>query len=587
MDVFLLVASGGLGTFLPIQDNVQSSKSVRLALGLSLALFSLSIIEVAPSNWLAFLSRDELEHVLSSSGNLTVMGAYAIVLWIFVVGIVIILPGSVGGQVFQIAAEHGKDDADDKKYSKRWKSPWWIRYTWQFTLLILSICTRIVMVPLLRIGQRHFQRLFVKEPVLIMTNNNSHHDGSRHGVKTLPHSKLQASSIPFGCIVLGGICGIMTTLFFLQTLGSLVIRLHSRETHVLASVVSWLCAIGLLISSSLNGFGSVSLPYSCLSGIFLESVRPEIIAKAEMELRHSAKSMESKIAELQSDSHNSSGIGDSSVSRRRAVSGKITFSDFNSDESSRRKRALQDEIEFLDTLIEELKEDILEMKHAQEQASSARTMWGKVRSYAGCLFSVVLLIRLYTASRSILLENIGPKPEQEDPITSTLLWLTGHNFVSTQDYNTLSQGISLMLTAILSASQIRSFLRTVSAVNRRFILIYRRCCIQRPRTSDGFLGDSAHYKIHSQVLAALTGCYFLSCVVLTKMNLPLQYRTSFAGALGGMEYTIRTPVVNLVFCGSAGISAMVLSLLFGIQRQNTKRYGDDEGVASVGIADVC
>ena len=48
MDVVLLAASAGLGSFLPIQDSVQSSKSVRLALSLSFTLFSLSIIEAAP-----------------------------------------------------------------------------------------------------------------------------------------------------------------------------------------------------------------------------------------------------------------------------------------------------------------------------------------------------------------------------------------------------------------------------------------------------------------------------------------------------------------------------------------------------------
>lgn len=586
MDVVLLAASGGLGTFLPIQDTVQSSKSVRLALALSLALFSLSIIEVAPSTWLVFLYRDEWAHVLSSRGNLTVMGAYAIVLWIFVMGIVVVLPASVGGQVFQMFAARGKDDADDKKYSKRWKSPWWIRYSWQFTLLVLSICYRIVLAPLARLGLRQAQRVFVKETVLIMTTN-SHHDGSRHGVKTLNRAKLQATSMSSTSVVLGGVCGIITALFILNTLGSLVIRMHRPETHVLASVVSWLCAVGLLISSSLNGFGSVSLPYTCLSGIFLEPIRPETISMAEMELLCTTNSMESKIADLHSDSFNSSGIGDSSVSRRRAPAGKIAFSDFNSEESSRRKRTLQEEIDFLETLIGELKEDIVEMKYAQEQANNARTLWGKVRSYVGCLFSVVLLIRLYTATVSIIVENVGPQPEQEDPITTTLLWLTGHHLVSNEDYNTLSQGISLLLTAILSASQIRTFLRTVSAVNRRFMLIYRRCCIQRPRTSEGFLSDSSYHKIHSQLLAALTGCYFLSCVVLTKMNLPLQYRSSFAGALGGMEYTIRTPVVNLVFCASAGISAMVLSLLFGIQRQNTKRHAEDECVGSEGMVDIC
>ena len=376
-------------------------------------------------------------------------------------------------------------------------------------------------------------------------------------------------------------------LFILKTLGSLVIHLPNHEAQILSVIVSWLCAVGLLLSSTLNGFGSVSLPYTCLAGIFLEPIRPEILSKAELELGNTTKSMETKITELCSDSFKTSAMGDSSVTRRRTAVGKIAFTDFNSDESLRRKQVLQGEIEFLDTLIEELKEDILEMKYAQEQAINARTIWGKIRSYVGFLFSIVLLVRLYTSIMNVIQESIGPQPERGDPITTGLLWLTGHHLVSTQDYTTLSQGISLLLTALLSLSQIRTFLRTVAIVNRRVMVIYRKCCLQRPRLSEGVFVETSHHRIHSRVLAAVTGCYFLSCVVLTKMNLPLQYRASFAGALGGMEYSIRTPVVNLVFCVSAGISAMVLSLLFGIQRQNLKRYADEDIGALGGMSDAC
>lgn len=584
MDVVLLAASGGLGSFLPIQDSFQSSKSVRFALSLSFTLFSLSIIEAAPSKCLVFLDHDE--GVLSSKGNLTVMGAYAIVLWIFVIGIVVVLPGSIGGHVFQMAAARTKqDDVDDKKFPKRGTSPWCVRYCWQFTLLILFISYRVILAPLIHLGQRQAERFYHKEPILVMTN--SHHDGSRHGTKKPVHANSNSSLASSKTAILGGVCGIGMALLILKTLGSLVIRLPTQETQILSILVSWLSAVGLLLSSTLNGFGSVSLPYTCLAGIFLEPIRPDILTKAELELGNTIQSMEAKVIELCSDSFNPSAMNDSSVTRRRTAVGKSAFTDFNSDESLRRKQVLQGEIEFLDTLIYELKEDILEMKYAQEQAISARTIWGKVRSYVGFLFSIVLLVRLYTAIMNVIQESIGPQPERGDPITTALLWLTGHHLVSTQDYNTLSQGVSLLLTALLSLSQIRTFLRTVAIVNRRVVMIYRKCCVQRSRPSEGHFDESSHHKIHSRVLAAVTGCYFLSCVVLTKMNLPLQYRSSFAGALGGMEYSIQTPVVNLVFCVSAGISAMVLSLLFGIQRQNLKRYADDEIVTLGATADAC
>lgn len=605
MDVVLFAASGGLGSWLPIQNSSkQSSKSVRVALGLSFALFSLSILEVCPSQWLVLLEHDE------QVGYLTITRAYEILLWIFCIGVVFVLPAGIGGHIFQMTATRSKDD---KKYAKKprgWKSPWWIRYSWQFFLLILSIFYRLGAAPLMRLMQRPEQRFqnASELPTLVATNSSSSQDGlivsnSRHGLKA-PNvnnrkaSAATASAATISANVLGGIGGVVTTMVLLKTLGSLIIP--AQQEHVLSTVVSWLCAVGLVISSTLNGFGSVSLPYSCLAGIFLEPIPTEVLNTAEMELRSTEKTLDSKVVELQSDSFTSVEASNPASARRRSkavlgsggisggTSSKFIFADFNSDESLKRKQVLQTEIDFLDTLIDELKEDIVEMKHAQEQAAGARTKMGKIRSYVGFVFSLVLLIRLYTASMSVLVQEIGPKPKRGDPITTGLLFLTGHNLVSNHDYDTLSQGISLLLTAILSASQIRTFLRTVAAVNRRLMLIYRKCyCTPRHHhnhqaASVDDWDDSSHHRIHSRILAALTGCYFLSCVVLTKMNVPLRYRSSFAAALGGMEFSIRTPAVNLIFCASAGVSAMVLSLLFGIQRQNTKRHAD-ESTRGVGL----
>lgn len=576
MDVVLFTASGGLGSFLPIQDSAQSSKSVRLALGLSFALFSLSILDVAPAQWLVFLDHDD--GILSSRGNLTVTGAYEIILWIFCIGIVIVLPAGVGGRLFQMSTS--SQDADDKKKRLWSQSPWWIRYSWQSFLLVLSICYRLFLSPLVNLVKRKLQTMYPSEPVLALSNSPDGSarlgGGSRHGPKTASGIMRISSK----SVVLGGFCGVVTTLVILKTLGSLVISFPTQSSiHVLSTLVSWLCAAGLMISSVLNGFGSVSMPYSCLAGIFLEPIRPEVLARAELELRNTTKNMEGKLTDLHSDSITS--LGDTSRRRSAAThAGKIAFADYNSDEISKRKRKLQNEIDFLETLIGELKEDIVEMKSAQEQAAKARTTLGRIRSYVGLVFSIVLLVRLYMAAKSVVQVRYGPQQERGDPITTALLWLAGHNFVSSKDYNTLSQGISLLLTAFLSMSQIRMFLRTASSVNRRIMLITRKCYCTPRRHGE----ESTYYSIHTRVLAALTGCYFLSCVVLTKMNLPAQYRSSFSAALGGMEYSICIPVVNLVFCISAGVSAMVVSLLVGIQRQNTKRYADE---ANVGAIEMC
>jgi hypothetical protein len=603
MDVVLFAASGGLGSCLPISSSRDaSSKSVRIALGLSLALFSLSILEICPSQWLVLLQPQD--------GGMTIAVAYEIILWLFCIGIVLILPAGIGRQIFQMttaAARKNKeeDDADDKTKKQRRKRPWWIRYSWQFFLLVLSICYRVCLSPLVRLIQRQRQRYSNSElPTLVLAasqDGSTPKTSSRHGGPKTPTSGMAAT---LSSNVLGGIGGVITTLVLLQTLGSLVIPTTAFDAPILSIVVSWLCAVGLVLSSTLNGFGSVSLPYSCLAGLFLQPLAPQVVTRAELEYKRTRQALDTKLMELHGgDSTASLDIPPSAGGRRRSTHNKFTFADFNSDESSKRKQVLQTEIDFLDTLLGELKEDIVEMKYAQIQAAKARTTVGKIRSYIGFVFSIMLLIRLYMASRSILQESMGPRPERGDPITTALLWLTTSadhdSLVSNHDYNTLSQAISLLLTAVLSASQINTFLRTVAAVNRRILLMYRKCyCAPSTRNQSAAVGNDEHWdgnssyhQIHSRVLAALTGCYFLSCVVLTKMNVPLQYRSSFSAALGGMEYSIRTPVVNFVFCISAGVSAMVLGLLFGIQRQNTKRHADEiaiigGGSSGVGM-DVC
>jgi hypothetical protein len=319
----------------------------------------------------------------------------------------------------------------------------------------------------------------------------------------------------------------------------------------------------------LNGFGSVSMPQSCLSGLYLKPVRPEVIRKLTAERESVHQALEFKKQNLR----------DMRVSTTGFL--QRTFSDIG-DEVSNRKLILQTEIEFLEVLYQELGEDLDEVQLSQKLAVEARTTVGTIKSYLGVIFSILLLIRIFNAAMNIWKSytiNVDThKIADQDLVTTVLLWLAGHNFVSPQQYSMASQIISLALTAFLSFSQVRNFLRTVTAVNRRLGVLYENFLCSKWSTKKSTLTSKTKsislYGGFAGYLAALTGCcYSLSCIVLIKMMLPEEFCEGFSTALGGMDvFTIHSSVVNTVFASSAGISAVILGMLFGIQRQNNFRH---------------
>ena len=189
----------------------------------------------------------------------------------------------------------------------------------------------------------------------------------------------------------------MTVMVVLWSLGSLIIR--SPSANLLPTMVSWLCAVGLLLSSVLNGFGSVSLPHSCLVGLYLEPIGPEVIARAEVELEKASAALSDKRNEL-TLTLSSSSSDLASMKRRTWAASSRGLVDSEEDEAHRRQH-VQREIEFLESLVDELTDDVADMKYAKIVGAQARTPMGKIRFYLGFVFSLILLIRLGTSFASI------------------------------------------------------------------------------------------------------------------------------------------------------------------------------------------
>ena len=638
MDVALFGASASLAAYLPkcVFGETTSTESISMAvtIGLSLGIFSLCILEVAPisaSSWFFLILSPDIikvkegnqEATTTTSGEimvdkspiaasvgyatLTISRAYWFLLWALTLVILVVLPSLMGtamidsfGSCFRSSTTRGDRDPDDKKYRLvKWRNfPWWCRFLNALVrIMITKFCMIIHGIMCLLTSQTNQSTV----GGLIMTVNEDHEilrsststDSLGEGRTNPENSTISNSSSPRTAskhnkwaASLGSICGVSFVIVIASSMGPLVVH-TTTDKNALSVLVSWICAVGFMASSILNGFGSVSMPYTCLSGLYLKPVRPEAITNLESEQRSVLEALATKrkaVRELTVSVNPSSrqlGRTSSLFNMTGGSSNKIQFSDIG-DDVTNRKQILSTEIGFLEDLYKEVGEDIKELRHTQTQAAAARTMMGRLRSYVGLVFSLILLVRLISAGwtiwRSYTIDTNLHRVAQGDIVTKVLLWLTGHHLVSQEDYVYLSQIVSLVMTFILSFSQVRTFLRAAAAVNRKFMRFSQKCnCTSPPdlREETNKFTNSNHSSegVLTQMIAMLTGCYCLSCIVVLKMMLPEQLCVSFATALGGMDvFTIHTSFVNGAFACSAAISVAMLAALFGIQRQNNFRH---------------
>ena len=337
---------------------------------------------------------------------------------------------------------------------------------------------------------------------------------------------------------------------------------HHKRKHNISQYCLWIigphsplkfmvkmaCALGMIIASLLNGFGCASMPHTNLVGMYLKPTSAAVLAKVEEDYFYAVQNLEEK---------------------RYVLSGLLQLSSSTNMPADNIKiNQLKEETSFLENLVGDMSDDIEEMKHSQRLAMKARTPAGRISWVLGVIFSIVLVVRVLLAASSFLdasTANRRMPRKHRDPITILVLWLTGHNFVNDEQYNLYLQGTSLILAGFLTITQVRNFFRVIGALGRKLGHVMG-ISIDSTKSHNA-MGDL------SLILSSFVmGCYFLSCVVIVKMTLPLEYRSSFSDAVGKFDFGFNSTVLNMVFCSSTCTSAIILGFLFGIQRNNSERY---------------
>jgi hypothetical protein len=444
---------------------------------------------------------------------------------------------------------------------------------------------------------------------------------------------------PFGCTlprrrsVVGCAISVVVTCMLAQALATWLVRLHipppkettnepaSPQHYYLATAVSWMCAVGILLSSLMNGFGSASLPFTFLSGLFLAPISSQAVAHAQRELDQAQESLTERQEAwthfgdhcplpMPNIAHGAIAGGGGSSSNITSSATQRTFSNLGQDIRQRRT-TLEAEIHFLKTLAQELTDDVQMMEQSRQLAHQARTRTGRIHAYMGLVFSLVLLLRLafalatiqgWSSLSSSSTSSSNATTHRSDPITVALVWLMGRQWIQIRDYhdyNNLSQLVSLALTAVLSLSQIRTLLLTVALANRRLSrLFFRKCqplCTEKspipcfPTNTHNY-SNHHHSKNHDichptswsalledvyvHGMASCIICYCVACLVVTKLLLPPVYQSDWSAALG-VSLTVRAAPTQSIFVGAAGISVLVLGALLGWERQQSYRYAQE------------
>lgn len=439
-----------------------------------------------------------------------------------------------------------------------------------------------------------------------------------------------------------GIYGSTTFLYSLDAMVEVIMTQASKSllNSLLATWISRICAFGLAISSAINGFGSVSLPYTLLVGFLHEPISPKHMASVQEELEKiqsilqvnqynqnrcskASTTLTSTAVKSNSTWYESSATitsnGTGTLIRRSVPCTKLiadTSPDRNNNNPNHQYLHNSNishmhpdtgipssrEIATMEELYLDLTRELEEMRCIASASSSSTKFWCSRYLFRtlGFIFSMVLMLRLclaiatinsfsWKSFRTVKKHSLhyGSSPERLDPITRTLRWLVGYNLVSGTQVHMISQGCSLILTFVLSYSQVGNFLYIASEVSKRFYTCCS-CIVSLPKYQEveEFIGRSDPAKqctrphphfIYPNITSIIMGSYFLSCVVVIGTMLPEHYRAPLVYALHGATFSFHPYYFDLIYTLSATITLALFASITRIRRQNSlNRYLHEE-----------
>lgn len=286
--------------------------------------------------------------------------------------------------------------------------------------------------------------------------------------------------------------------------------------------ISRVGVIGVTIMALLSGFGAVNYPYASMT-FFMKEVTTKDILTLEKKLMYTYDNIVTKkkrVLEMKKESSDAS---------------RSLFGYFSSSYKATPSQ-LKPEILAQEELSRQLFLELFDLQSMKQRTEWSKTLKGKYFHYMGYFFSLYCIWKIFISTVNIVLDRVG----KVDPVTRGIQIAV--NFVGlTIDVKFWSQTTSFILVGIISTTSIRGLLITLT----KFFYA---------------ISSSKSSSIIVLTLAQIMGMYFISSVLLIRMNVPLEYRTIITEVLGDLQFNFYHRWFDVIFLLSAIVSILFLFL---------------------------
>lgn len=304
------------------------------------------------------------------------------------------------------------------------------------------------------------------------------------------------------------------------------------------TMVSRVGVIGVTVMALLSGFGAVNYPYTSMV-IFMRKVTSADVAQIERKLMQTqemviAKKKRIVVAEreilLQEQQNQARGSGAWWDRMKSLASTKSMRSTENIPQ-------LRQDILALEELSRQLFLEIHDLHNMRERLEWSKTLQGKYFNFLGYFFSLYCTWKIFISTVNIIFDRVG----RVDPITKGME-IAVHWFGLDIDVLFWSQHISFGLVGAIVVTSTRGLLLTMS----KFFI-----WISSPKSSNFLV----------LFLSQIMGMYFVSMVLLMRMNMPVQYRSIITEVLGDLQFNFYHRWFDVMFLVAALCTIAMLRLV--------------------------
>ncbi|CAP27757.2 Protein CBG07249 [Caenorhabditis briggsae] len=329
-------------------------------------------------------------------------------------------------------------------------------------------------------------------------------------------------------------------LYFFWKIGDPFPALSAKHgIFTIEQVISRVGVIGVTVMAVLSGFGAVNAPYTYMT-IFMRPVENIQAQQLEKRLTHAMDMIVSKKRKLARNQLELKRLNSEKSSQEPGFLSKLwsNFSESTNESNLHSQiNRMQSEIKPLETLSRYLFLELVELRNMLDRVAFSKTFLGMYFNVLGHFFSLYCIWKIFISLINILFDRVG----KVDPVTRMIE--ISVNYVGIEmDVRYWSQYISFFLVGVIAITSVRGLLITMA----KFFV-----SISNVRSSN----------IIVLGFAQIMGMYFVSSVLLMRMNVPPEYRIILTRILGDLQFNFYHRWFDVIFLISALTSIAVLSLI--------------------------